>query len=169
MEGCLMMMKKVLITIMSLLMLAAGVHVSAADMYQWVDEDGTVHIEDGLPEDLSKTTKVQKIKLRESKPQIDGSQEAGPEKEAVSKQTATANPTVEIYTTSWCPYCKQAKKYLSDKGIEFTEYDVEVNKEASKRKNDLSPKSGVPVAVINGKVVKGFSADAYDRTFSQLP
>jgi glutaredoxin 3 len=32
---------------------------------------------------------------------------------------------VTIYTTAWCPYCSAAKSLLRDKGIAFTEIDVE--------------------------------------------
>jgi glutaredoxin 3 len=33
-------------------------------------------------------------------------------------------PTVEIFTTRWCPYCHSAKALLKGKGIAFTEVDV---------------------------------------------
>ena len=32
---------------------------------------------------------------------------------------------VTIYTTAWCPYCSAAKSLLHEKGIAFTEIDVE--------------------------------------------
>ncbi|KQO62003.1 glutaredoxin [Methylobacterium sp. Leaf469] len=32
---------------------------------------------------------------------------------------------VTIYTTAWCPYCSAAKSLLREKGIVFTEIDVE--------------------------------------------
>ena len=32
---------------------------------------------------------------------------------------------VTIYTTGWCPYCKAAKSLLKEKGIAFTEIDIE--------------------------------------------
>ncbi|GJD31877.1 Glutaredoxin 3 [Methylobacterium adhaesivum] len=32
---------------------------------------------------------------------------------------------VTIYTTAWCPYCSAAKSLLREKGIAFTEIDVE--------------------------------------------
>ena len=32
---------------------------------------------------------------------------------------------VTIYTTSWCPYCSAAKALLREKGVAFTEIDVE--------------------------------------------
>lgn len=34
-------------------------------------------------------------------------------------------PTVTIYTTSWCPYCRAAKTLLTKKGVDFTEVDVD--------------------------------------------
>lgn len=33
-------------------------------------------------------------------------------------------PTVEVFTTRWCPYCHSAKALLARKGIAFTEIDV---------------------------------------------
>ena len=32
---------------------------------------------------------------------------------------------VEIYTTSLCPYCARAKRLLGEKGVAFTEIDVD--------------------------------------------
>ena len=34
-------------------------------------------------------------------------------------------PPVTIYTTAWCPYCTAAKTLLREKGVTFTEVDVE--------------------------------------------
>jgi glutaredoxin 3 len=36
----------------------------------------------------------------------------------------SAPPTIEIYTTRWCPYCHSAKALLSRKGAAFKEIDV---------------------------------------------
>jgi glutaredoxin 3 len=35
-----------------------------------------------------------------------------------------ASPSVEIYTTRYCPYCVSAKALLTRKGISFKELDV---------------------------------------------
>jgi len=32
---------------------------------------------------------------------------------------------VEIYTTSWCPYCSAAKALLDDKGVGYEEFDAD--------------------------------------------
>ena len=34
-------------------------------------------------------------------------------------------PPVTIYTTPWCPYCRAAKALLAQKGVAFTEIDVD--------------------------------------------
>ena len=39
-------------------------------------------------------------------------------------------PAITIYTKSWCPYCSAAKKLLDDKGVAFTEIDIEKKPEA---------------------------------------
>jgi glutaredoxin 3 len=40
---------------------------------------------------------------------------------------------VEIYTTRYCPYCIAAKRLLSKKGVEFTEFDISGDAEARRR------------------------------------
>ena len=47
--------------------------------------------------------------------------------------------------------------------IPYVAYDVEKDKEAAVRKKELSGRSGVPFAVINGKKIYGYSEDAYAR------
>ena len=32
---------------------------------------------------------------------------------------------VEVYSSMWCPFCFRAKKLLKEKGVEFTEIDVD--------------------------------------------
>ncbi len=32
---------------------------------------------------------------------------------------------VEVYSSMWCPFCFRAKKLLKDKGVAFTEIDVD--------------------------------------------
>ena len=71
--------------------------------------------------------------------------------------------TVEIYVTSWCPYCTKAIKFLKDHRIPYVVYDIEKDGDAAKRKERLSPGKGVPFAVINGKKIYGFSEEIYSQ------
>ena len=69
---------------------------------------------------------------------------------------------VDIYVTSWCPYCKKAIAYLDAKGVKYNKYDIEKDLSAAARKKALAPDySGIPLAVIYGKTIKGFSRKRY--------
>ncbi len=70
--------------------------------------------------------------------------------------TPTNKNAVEIYTTPMCAYCKMAKDYFKKNGIAYSEYDVA--KDAIRRQEllDKTHQFGVPVVVINGKIVLGF-------------
>lgn len=73
-------------------------------------------------------------------------------------------PSVDIYITSWCPYCKKAMAYLRSKNIAFNVYDIEKNAQAKAKKLQLAPGyTGIPLTVINGKILKGFSKQGFDN------
>ena len=63
---------------------------------------------------------------------------------------------VKICTTPTCGYCHQAKKYFSDRGIKFTEYDVSLNRAAADEIVRTTGQMGVPVIMIDDKVIVGF-------------
>jgi mycoredoxin len=77
--------------------------------------------------------------------------------------SALAGHRVELYSTSWCPYCKKARDFFRAKGISVTEYDVEKDREAARRMQQLDGGGGVPFAVIDGRAVRGFSEAAYEK------
>lgn len=77
--------------------------------------------------------------------------------------------TVEIYITDWCPYCAQAIKFLQANHIQYVAYDIEKDKEAAKRKKELSGRKGVPFAIIKGKKIYGFSEKTYLKALGLKP
>lgn len=66
---------------------------------------------------------------------------------------------VTIYSTPTCHFCHMAKEFFTEKGIEFTNYDVA--SDAAKRQEmiQMTGQLGVPVIVIGDDVMVGF-----DRT-----
>lgn len=70
---------------------------------------------------------------------------------------------VEIYTTPGCAYCKMAEEYFGKNNIPYTEYDVA--KDAARRQEllDKTHQYGVPVIVINDKIVLGFDRAKINR------
>ncbi len=64
---------------------------------------------------------------------------------------------VEVYTTSYCPYCTRAKSLLRAKGVSFTEIDVTDDPELREKMVELSGgRRTVPEIFINGKIVGGY-------------
>ncbi len=63
---------------------------------------------------------------------------------------------VKIYTTPTCGYCHQARSYLGQLGVKYTEYDVSLDEKAAEEMVRASGQMGVPVIVIDGEVVVGF-------------
>ena len=80
---------------------------------------------------------------------------------ASSASKETSPPEVELYVTSWCPYCTKAKAFFDQRGIDYQVYDIEKDSAAARRKQQLDTGRGVPFAVINGKKVSGWSPRAY--------
>ena len=68
---------------------------------------------------------------------------------------------VEVYGTSWCPYCRKAREYFHSRGIPFADYDVEKDPAAARRKSRLDSRPGVPLVVIDGKVIYGYDPSRY--------
>lgn len=66
---------------------------------------------------------------------------------------------VTIYSTPSCPYCKMAKQYLDEKGVEYTNVDVSADQDAAAKMVELSGQMGVPVIDVDGKIIVGFNKD----------
>jgi mycoredoxin len=58
---------------------------------------------------------------------------------------------VQIYTTSWCPDCRAAKRFLDSHGIEYSEIDVDRDPAASAEVLRRVGKRAVPQLVIDGE------------------
>jgi glutaredoxin 3 len=63
---------------------------------------------------------------------------------------------IEIYTSPFCGYCYRAKKLLSEKGMEFIEFDVTAD---SSKRDEMVERAGgsttVPQIFIDGHHVGG--------------
>ena len=63
---------------------------------------------------------------------------------------------VTIYSTPSCHFCGMAKDFFKSNNIAYTEYDVASNLEKRKEMVDKSGQMGVPVIIIDEKLVVGF-------------
>lgn len=73
---------------------------------------------------------------------------------------------VTIYTTTWCGFCKMAKKYMDDLGVKYEEKDVETNPAFGMEAVQKSGQMGVPVIDVNGTVIVGFNRPALDQALT---
>lgn len=73
---------------------------------------------------------------------------------------------VKVYSTPTCPWCKKAKAYLTEKGVEFENIDVSSDEVAQKEMIDKSGQMGVPVLDINGKIIIGFDVKEIDNALN---
>jgi glutaredoxin 3 len=61
----------------------------------------------------------------------------------------------ELYGTSSCPYTRDMREWLEMRGLDFVEYDVEVDRAARERLRAVAgPQRTVPVLVDEGAVVQ---------------
>lgn len=146
-----------------------------ADVYGWVDEDGVVHFQDEPPATRRKVKKLETLpgeRPRTEAPPAASAPakgEAGRVRAPSPQQPASAArsvkgkpaPTVELFTTSWCPWCKKARAYFSSRGIKFTDHDIETEAGALRRKLGVDGDKSVPTAIIGGRVIKGYSPSEY--------
>jgi len=127
----------------------------AKNIYKWIDENGKVHFGDRKPEALVEVEEIN-IKVINSV-------------ESVSYETSVIDigKKVIIYTTSWCGYCKRAKKHFKDKGLRYTEMNIEKSRIAKMQFDKLGGK-GVPVILVGDKRMSGFSEAGFERIYSLL-
>ena len=64
-------------------------------------------------------------------------------------------PKVQMYATSWCPYCERARQLLQDKNVDFEEIDVEARPEARAEMMARSGRRTVPQIFIGDTHVGG--------------
>ncbi len=73
---------------------------------------------------------------------------------------------ITIYTSNTCPYCISAKDYLKQKGVEYTEKNVQTDKEARKELMAMGH-MGVPVLIIDGEEIVGFDKERIDTLIAK--
>jgi glutaredoxin 3 len=70
---------------------------------------------------------------------------------------------VKIYSTPHCPYCRMAKDFLEEEGVDFTVVDVSKDERSAQEMMDRSGQMGVPVMELDKVIIVGFDRDAYRK------
>ncbi len=64
---------------------------------------------------------------------------------------------VTVYSTPTCHFCHMAKDFFAENGISFEDFNVSTDMDKRKEMVEKSGQMGVPVIVIEDKVVVGFN------------
>jgi len=87
-----------------------------------------------------------------------------------SSPAARTLPKIVLYSTSWCPHCREAKEYFRKNSIAFINRDVEEDADAMEALTAIYNSSAVPVIVIGNdeKVLKGFKQDEFEKALAEV-
>jgi len=69
-----------------------------------------------------------------------------------------------MYTVPLCPYCFRAKRFLTGKGILFTEKNILFPKNLTEMRA-VTHALGVPVTVVGDRILTRFSSVEYEEVF----
>ncbi len=63
---------------------------------------------------------------------------------------------VKVYTTNWCPYCANAKRFLNEKNIKFEEINIETEGMSREDLEKITGGRTVPQIVIDDIPIGGY-------------
>ena len=78
-----------------------------------------------------------------------------------------AQPSVTLYSAPWCGFCVAVKRYLDEKGVKYTEKDVDQDRSYAEEAVQKSGQMGIPVLDIDGQIVVGYDRPTIDRLLGQ--
>ncbi len=65
-------------------------------------------------------------------------------------------PKVIVFSTPTCTYCNQAKRFLREHNVRFTDVDVSRDERAARDLQRRTGQIGVPVILVNNRPIVGF-------------
>lgn len=125
------------------------------DSLTYQDPDGRSHTVDLRTIDLEGSEET--TAMRAGRPYV-------PKPMPVKAEAQTAEAKAEqepivLYMTSWCGYCRKARKLLDDLDADFVEKNIEKDREAALEFQKKAGRgSGIPVIDFDGTIVRGYNA-----------
>jgi glutaredoxin len=75
---------------------------------------------------------------------------------------------VFLYCTRWCPTCYRARNYLEQRGIPYTEIDINYDKEAARRVREwANGNQTTPTFEIDGTVIVSYDEEKLNQVFAR--
>lgn len=136
---------KILILLTSILLLPLNAYSEA---YKWINGSGQAYYGDSK----HKSLKSKPVDLKDNS-------------YAAPVFAAESPEQLHMYATSWCGYCKKARRYFRQNDIPYREYDIERDSKAKARYNKLGG-NGVPLILYGKKRMTGFSEGQFKRLYN---
>jgi glutaredoxin len=157
-------MKKYLV--LFVLLSAFLCQTAMADLYKWTDEKGEIQITDYPPPESRNIKNVQVYKAP-SEDLTNSQNDADQKSSSIDK--AGKEKDVVLYTKNDCSDCDKAREYLKSKNVPFTEYNVDIDKNAAIQRKKIDDSEDVPFAIINKNQVFGFTESIYNKALKLNP
>ena len=160
-------MRKIKTFILVAIISVIQIGTSHAEIYKWVDAAGNTHYSD-KPTASNNSKKIE-LNVNPAIKHAPTATRSYSNKDSfkVSKTKNKANKKVVMYSTSWCGYCKKARKYFKKNGISFTEYDVEKLPSRMREFKKLGG-TGYPLILIGDSKIHGFSQASFESRYKKL-
>ena len=76
-------------------------------------------------------------------------------------------PEVIMLGTWWCPYCYEARRYLTHNNISYCEYDIERSAEGEKLFSEVNAQV-IPVLLVDQYVISGFDEARLEQLLNKV-
>ena len=133
-----------------------GAWTVEGDTLTYTDLDGA---ERALPlGDVNLEASETTTALRAGRSDLTGAEASGPAAPSVAEPATDDEPKITLYMTTWCGYCRKARKLLEELDADFVAKDIEKSQEAAR---EFAAKSGgqggIPLIDFDGRIVRGYS------------
>ena len=157
------------------LLLALIATPAQAEIYKWTDTEGNLHFSDNP----SAAPRAKPVELKSTINSYNGSSlptfEYTPRANKTPAHGNSRNKLprlrprqVIMYSAEWCGYCKKAKAYFKQKGIAFSNRDIDTSTQAKKEYQSLGG-GGIPLILVGNKSgtqrISGFSVRRFDAAY----
>lgn len=132
--------------------------IGYAEIFQWTDAQGGTHFGDRPPASSAAKRVIVEINSYNSVSVEPFT--------AFQRGHASGEKSVVLYGTTWCGFCKRARRYFQAQGIAYKEYDVEKTAKGRRDYKKLNG-HGVPIILVGDQRMNGFSVARFKSLYER--